>query len=121
MSGEIYSMATNMMDYFDRSEKEKQELRAEIQRLKSDRSAFAEETQTYREAWLGDQKEISRLRELLAVAEGALERFDLADEVMSGYDGCKDETNYCGWHIGNYRKVKSALAAIRDAGKEGEK
>jgi uncharacterized coiled-coil protein SlyX len=41
----------------------------ELSQLKLDRSAFAEETQRYRDAWLSDQKELSQLKEKLEISE----------------------------------------------------
>jgi len=41
----------------------------ELSQLKLDRSAFAEETQRYRDAWLSDQKEIAQLKEKLEICE----------------------------------------------------
>lgn len=48
------------------------EREGEIARLRTDRSAFAKETQEYRDSYLSDQKNIASLRSKLAVMEKAL-------------------------------------------------
>lgn len=45
----------------------------EIERLQSDRHTFAEETQQYRDQWVGDQKKIAELQKRCAASESALE------------------------------------------------
>lgn len=66
-----------------------------IARLKADRRAFSEETQTYRDAWLADQKKIAEQAERIEIMNEIIN--ELEDYATSGvthtYDRVREALN----------------------------
>lgn len=55
---------------------ENDKLKRQVAQLRSDRTAFAEETQKYRDSWLKDQKKISRFKNFLGSASAVIVEAD---------------------------------------------
>lgn len=88
----------------------------ECERLTSDRSAFAEETQQYRDKWLSDQMEIKRLKEEC----NRVFNVDQNNQSLRRALESAPHPDYCEYWNGDYceywNECKCFKAALKQAG-----
>lgn len=95
----------------ERTAREKAE--AEVERLKADRHAFAEETQQYRDHWLNDQKALTSLRSTIKEKDAEIGRLKMELAESKDSHTAKQRLRLCD----KINKLESQLQAQAEVNK----